>query len=265
MEFYKEYYVNEKANSFIKKIWILDNYTSNTIKKKLQILPNGCFNIAIVQGKGLKVTTSKEVFLLPQGIFLCSQMTKKVLVDVLENTQVLLVQCFVWITDLFPKIDNTNFKDQLIEIDNTHDILSKINFNSKIIPEDLVELTNNSFKTIESPVPQGIIYKIAQQLITRNFSIPIKDIAKTLNISERSLQLKFKKATGLTPKQYQMILKFRTTIDQITTSKDNEKSLTDIALINKYFDQPHFNHNFKKITAINPKKFKAEDFVLSKI
>jgi hypothetical protein len=42
------------------KIWSVDNSTQKTDIPNLKILPNGCFNIAILIGNGALVTLKKQ-------------------------------------------------------------------------------------------------------------------------------------------------------------------------------------------------------------
>ena len=50
---YKEYYADNRFSVFLKKIWILDNLANPERIVGRQVLPNGCFHIAVFVGAGL--------------------------------------------------------------------------------------------------------------------------------------------------------------------------------------------------------------------
>ena len=53
---YSEYRVPRSMSLFVKKVWTLDNLDSSSVVMDRFALPNGCFNIAVIRGNGLKIT-----------------------------------------------------------------------------------------------------------------------------------------------------------------------------------------------------------------
>ena len=82
MNLYSEYYVSENCERFVNKIWCLDNSIGESLIENKLVLPNGCFNLAIVSGNAIEVHTSKQKYQMPEGFYFCSQMTNKVLVHI---------------------------------------------------------------------------------------------------------------------------------------------------------------------------------------
>lgn len=86
MNLYSEHYVTPKAERFVNKIWCLDNSIGESLIENKLVLPNGCFNLAIVTGNVIEVHTSKNKYEMNEGIYFCSQMTNKVLVNIQPKT-----------------------------------------------------------------------------------------------------------------------------------------------------------------------------------
>jgi AraC-like DNA-binding protein len=87
--------------------------------------------------------------------------------------------------------------------------------------------------------------------------IGIKALANASYISQDALEKRFRKMVGATPKQFANIVRMNT----IIANKQSRQSLLDIALEGGYYDQPHFNKDFKLFTGQPPADFfKAPTF-----
>ena len=84
--------------------------------------------------------------------------------------------------------------------------------------------------------------------------IAVKEVARKVGWSERSLNRNFNKYIGCSPRVYKRILRFRKVI-QLKYQTNEEVSLTVLSLDNGYFDSPHFTKEFKKLTGQSPKNF----------
>ncbi len=266
MNLYSEHYVSQKTERFVNKIWCLDNSIGESLIENKLVLPNGCFNLAIVSGKAIEVHTSKSKYEMNEGFYFCSQMTNKVLVNIHPKTKVTIIQLHAWTLSMFPDYDLSNFTDAILKID-----AAELPFQTKIetdLSSDisaLLNTINSYFEELSVSHPnKNTIEKICEIIKLQNEEISVSEIGKNLNASQRSLQIKFKTATGLTIKNYIQILKFRKSVDQMVNSDLEKLKLTDVALYNKYFDQSHFIKKFKDVTKTTPKMFNSDSYFLSK-
>jgi AraC-like DNA-binding protein len=261
MQLYSEHYVNPKSERFVNKIWCLDNSIGESLIENKLVLPNGCFNLAIVTGNSIEVHTSKTKYQMSKGVYFCSQMTNKVLVNIHPKTKVTIVQLHTWTLSIFPKYNLSNFTDSIVKI-NSDELPFKIQIDSDI--EMVLNTINNYFEALSDLHSQkNTIEKICEIIKLKNFEVSVSELSKLLNASQRLLQIKFKSATGLTIKKYIQILKFRKSVDQMVNSDLEKLKLTDIALYNKYFDQSHFIKKFKDVTKTTPKTFDPNSYFLS--
>jgi AraC-like DNA-binding protein len=261
MKLYSEQYVNEKSERFVCKIWCLDNSFGESLIENKLVLPNGCFNLALVNGNAIEVHTSKNKYQMPEGIYFCSQMTNKVLVNIQPRTKVTIIQLHAWTLSMFPKYDLSKFTDSIINLD-TAELPFALQSNSDI--EKVLIIVNRFFEDLNDLNPnQNTTEKICEIIRNQQEEISVSELGKILNLSQRLLQIKFKSATGLTIKKYIQILKFRKSVDQMVNADLEKLSLTDVALYNKYFDQSHFIRKFKDVTKSTPKTFNPDLYFLS--
>lgn len=262
MNLYSEHYVTQKAERLINKIWCLDNSFGESLIENKLVLPNGCFNLAIVSGNAIEVHTSKNKYEMNEGIYFCSQMTNKVLVNIQPKTKVIIIQFHAWTLSFFSKYDLSDFTDSIIKI-NPEELPFQVGIDDKI--EILLNTINVHFEALAYlHSEKNIIEKICEIIKIREEEISVSEISSELNFSQRLLQIKFKTATGLTIKKYIQILKFRKSVDQMVSADLEKMSLTEIALYNKYFDQSHFIKKFKDVTKTTPKTFDPNSYFLSK-
>lgn len=81
--------------------------------------------------------------------------------------------------------------------------------------------------------------------------IRIKDLANILCISQDAFEKRFRRAVGVSPKQFSFIVRMKAIIGNGL----KEHSLAETAFNAGYFDQPHFNKDFKLFTGQTPTEF----------
>lgn len=82
-------------------------------------------------------------------------------------------------------------------------------------------------------------------------AVKIHELAKGLFISQDAFGKRFRKVTGTTPKQFASIVRMKALIRHYP----EPSSFLDLALDNGYYDQPHFNKDFKLFTGQTPSEF----------
>ncbi|WP_276502730.1 helix-turn-helix domain-containing protein [Terrimonas pollutisoli] len=130
-----------------------------------------------------------------------------------------------------------------------------------IIEERLAETNNNKTKiaVIEQFLYSKLLYNKPDKLVSEaivkiyanNGLTRIRALADDLFISQDAFEKRFRKMTGTTPKQFSSIVKMKAIIRQNPASS----SFLDTALENGYYDQAHFNKDFKLFTGQTPTDF----------
>jgi AraC-like DNA-binding protein len=98
---------------------------------------------------------------------------------------------------------------------------------------------------------QDAITSFAISEITRGKGdISFAELQKQLQLSERTLERRFKQSIGISAKLFSRICRFQESLNQLR--KNNYDKLSDIAYENGYADQSHFIRSFKEFTGVSP-------------
>jgi AraC-like DNA-binding protein len=157
----------------------------------------------------------------------------------------------------------TSFKEPL------HELFSKSMSLNQIIPasqlelveEQLAETNDNKQRVViverfllsrldERRADQMITYAI-QKIKLASGNIKVRDLANDLAISLDPFEKRFRRMTGISPKQFAETVRFRNLMNQFSSTE----SLTELALEAGYFDQAHFIKDFRTFTGMSPQQF----------
>lgn len=83
--------------------------------------------------------------------------------------------------------------------------------------------------------------------------LSVRQLALKLGVSNRHLTRRFQNAVGLSPKEFGRISRFLNVIRCIRECEP--RSLTETAVECGYFDQAHFNHEFREMAGMAPREF----------
>lgn len=262
---YNEYYVTGILTNFIKKLWILDNVESSSAILQKGVPPNGCFTMAIIQGNGLNINHKDQAIHLSEGIYFCGQITETLTINILSATKATMIQLFPW-TPAYFGISNTHLFTDTINLASevTHfkelnlDIM--IGLNNKMLCNYLVKTFYPFFTT---NVKVDLITRSTQLILDNRGDITVASLAKSMKCSERHLQKLFKIFIGISPKLFINIIQLREALDDVVYPNDKLTTVTQVALSNGYYDQPHFNNTFASFIGTTPKNFKEKEFYLT--
>jgi AraC-like DNA-binding protein len=94
------------------------------------------------------------------------------------------------------------------------------------------------------------------ELIDRTASgLPVGTLASEIGISRRRFIQVFSDEIGITPKLFCRIRRFQRVLHDLQNCSEKEVDWTDVALDHGYFDQAHFNHDFRTFSGITPSKY----------
>ena len=85
--------------------------------------------------------------------------------------------------------------------------------------------------------------------------ITVTTLRTNLSLSERQLERCFLHATGLTPRQFTRLTRFRQVVHLL---HQPALTLTDVAYRAGYYDQAHFIHDFKTLAGLTPRDYRRE-------
>jgi AraC-like DNA-binding protein len=141
------------------------------------------------------------------------------------------------LNEILPQSQLDAVEEQLFEAMDTRQRIS-------IVEQFLLERLD------ERRADQMILHAI-QKIRQAGGNIKMKNLAGDMAISLDPFEKRFRRVTGISPKQFADTVRFRNLISQFSSSE----SLTTIALEAGYFDQAHFIKDFKTFTGMSPQQF----------
>jgi AraC-like DNA-binding protein len=81
--------------------------------------------------------------------------------------------------------------------------------------------------------------------------IRVDELARRFGLSRDRLEKRFRGDVGASPKRFGSLVRLRFAVSQWRPGRD----LTEVALDAGYFDQPHFNREFKQVLGQAPRQF----------
>ena len=107
------------------------------------------------------------------------------------------------------------------------------------------------------PEPDLRIYTALQMIRQAHGTLRLRELANTLYISQDAFEKRFRRIVGVSAKQFSHIIRMR----NILRNGKSQPTLTQLAYDAGYFDQSHFNKDFKAFTGQTPTDFfRTADF-----
>jgi len=220
-----------------------------------RVLPDTSLAIAFKIKGQVNYITSNTSNGLPSSVI--SGLRKSVrLINYLKDTATIIV--------LFKETGAAAFfKEPLHELFEESVSLNNFIRQQKIlrIEEQLAETQNNHqriaiieqflLSKLYDRKPDRLISAAVHKIYAAKGIIKIKELAGALYISHDAFEKRFRKVVGSSPKQFSSIVRMKSVVNQ----EQQTGMLTDIALNAGYFDQPHFNKEFKLFTGQTPTDF----------
>ncbi len=91
----------------------------------------------------------------------------------------------------------------------------------------------------------------AAQIEKYRGDVPIARLRRETGLSKTRLAAAFRDQIGVPPKLYARLVRFRNALALVESGTG---SLADVALATGYYDQPHFNADFRELTGLSPRE-----------
>jgi AraC-like DNA-binding protein len=257
----------QNLKEWVRCYWTLESEFENTPLKNT-IIPDGTMKLIFHYGDTYKHhLNDKESEILPK-CFLIGQLTKPYVVEPLGITGSFVVR---FQPNGFLPFANISIK----EIQNTAFPLDKLfGIDGEIIGQQILK-ANSTFQRIElietfllnrltdKKTIDSIVKSTVDKILKANGQFSVNALSEQNNTSRRQLTRKFSSVIGLSPKQLSKTIRIQNALKSLL--RKEVTSLTDLAYENEYFDQAHFNKDFKEFTGLTPKEFYGEDLKMSLI
>lgn len=259
---YETFEPHQNLNAIVKCHWILE-VPDNIEAPKQRVIPDGCIEMCFILGDDVKRFTSENEFIIQPRAMVFGQITKPYFVQPTGYVNTFAVRFYPYgfsnfikksIHELADKeTPLTSLFEESIAIELEQKIIKALSTRARIEEVERFLLDKLRDQTIIDNILKSTIDALSQ---TKG-SAPINSILKDHLSKRRSLERKFSKQVGLSPKQLGKIIRIQAAL-KMMLNKQGE-NLTQVAYESEYYDQAHFIKDFKEFTGINPKEYINDD------
>jgi AraC-like DNA-binding protein len=239
---YQEYLPHPQLRSYIDAYWTV-SAAGRPAAVTDRILPDGCVDIILNLGTAVPVT-SHHTILQAGASYLVGTMTRFSLTLVQPGAQLLGIRFRPGCFNAFYRLSLQTFTDQLQAFDpalhTDQDAFSGNDF-VQVLDQCLLQ----RIQEVQHPLLPLIadIYALKGQ-------VNVDHIARKHFMEQRRLERSFKQHTGLTPKAFAGLVRYRFALQRIR--ERGQSSLLEIAFDTGYYDHAHLTNEIRKYTGLAP-------------
>jgi AraC-like DNA-binding protein len=104
------------------------------------------------------------------------------------------------------------------------------------------------------PRPDAAVAWMSRAIEGRAGDVSIRDLTEHTGWSRSRMQAAFRAQVGVSPKRLARIHRFRRALGLVMES---DGPLSEVALVAGYYDQPHFNGEFREMSGFTPSAYRA--------
>lgn len=266
---YQTFEPHSDLESIVKCYWTLEVPAQKDVQRQL-IIPDGCIEMIFILGDDIKRYTSEDEFILQPREMILGQITESFYIKPTGYVNSFAVRFYPYGLANFVATPIKNLANKETPLKLLFGEETSYQLGQKIIEAtdtknriEIIEgflLNRLSGKTIISKIVKTTIDAIYSTKGSTSIGAIIEDDLS----KRRQLERKFIKQIGISPKQLGKMIRLQTVL-KIFLNQQIE-TFTEIAYESGYYDQAHFNKDFKEFTGITPKEFLEDDkMVLSSL
>lgn len=229
-----KYYPSLKLSNVIDLYWIIENKTNKII------------DIPIVADGTMCIIYDND------DLFFCGSLDKGIIRQSKPDDTVFGIRFKPTILPHLVDIKANNFINKLIPLNDISNSLFEILNFKQVNVEKKVHILNSIFENLfqNIKINQELLF-FTQEIIQNKGDISITNALKQYNISQKQIERLFKIYIGYTPKKFSNIIRFFNIFKNLIKTDSSNLSLK--ANTFGYYDQAHFNKEFKRFSNYNPK------------
>lgn len=258
---YQIFQPQSDLQSLVKCYWTLDVPADPNVQKQ-RIVPDGCIEMFFILGDDVKRYTTETEFIIQPRTMVLGQITTPFYVQPVGYVQSFAIRFYPYgftnfvttvikdlanketpIELLFESQSAKNLEDEIIHATDTSERI-------RIIERFLLQRLKQK-ETIDT-----IVKSTVDAIFLAHGNASVNDMLKKDLSKRRQLERKFLKQIGISPKQLSKVIRLQTALKMLLNQPGH--NLTKIAYESDYYDQAHFNKDFKEFTGTNPGEFLSD-------
>lgn len=196
---------------------------------------------------------------MPQ-LFLYGQTIEPVELIVNGPYRLVAFQLYPFVIKTFFNVEPASLNDGCYDLTVLPALQSHLDLlNTDITTTERIDILSDLLLSILSGKSERLdlaIREALQLIIESNGQATIEEISKTVHLTRRTFERRFLQETGITAKQFAVMIRFQSSLQQLTQSQYT--LLSDIVYNNGFADQSHFIRVFKAFTGKTPGRFTTQ-------
>lgn len=259
---YQTFKPHADLGSLVKCYWTLEIPAAKDAQKQL-IVPDGCIEMIFILGDDVRRYTSEEEFIIQPREMVLGQITEPFFVQPTGYVNSFAVRFYPYgfanfVSTPISQLANKETPLVLLFGEKTSKELGQRIAQAPdtgrrigIVERLLLDMLNDK-ATVDNIVKTTI-----DTILLTKGSAPISEILKGDLSKRRQLERRFMKQVGISPKQLGKVIRLQTALKMLLNRQS--ANLTRIAYESEYYDQAHFNKDFKEFTGTTPGEFLEDD------
>lgn len=251
----------EILKKYIKNYFIVETNNYVDFLPKERVFPIGNATLVFHYGSPSKFKTKNQSEYIESNLVICGQQTNYYDLSLSGKTGMIIivfkphgVRSFF----NFPAIEllNKNLSlSDLIKGETTK--LEGILFNFQNNKQRITHIENFLIRRLIQNRDFVRVEHAVKMIENSKGQIKTQDIAQELCLGIKQFERIFSNHVGLNPKKFLSIIRFQNVLQMKREFK--ELDMYQLAFDNGYYDQSHFNHDFKSLTGLTPRTFFNKD------
>jgi AraC-like DNA-binding protein len=256
---YLTYRPKPPLSEFVALFWYYDGYTQPHAKER--IMPDGSMQVVInLCEDEIKIydPENPERFERYPGAAFCGPRSRFEVIDTATQASVIGIQFRPGGAARFLRMPLTELHDRAVPLDCLWGAAGP-DFRIRVLEAPTPEaklrvfeqcLLEQQVKPLERhPAVKGALYYIGRRLT----DITVGDLTTQIGVGRRRFIQVFGEEIGLSPKLFCRIHRFQQVLRAVRET--DQIDWADVALSCGYFDQAHFNHDFRAFSGITPSTY----------
>ena len=254
---YEVYQPHPDLSALVKCYWTLEvPYDPATTRQR--IVPDGCIELFFILGDDVKRYTTEGFIIQPKAMVL-GQITEPFFIEPMGDVHTFAVRFYPYGFANFISIPLAELANRETPIDVLLGAEPAASLTKKITEaggtQERIEAVEAFFlqRLGEQALVDQIVKATIDTMLQSKGGMPVAEMLKTDISKRRQLERKFARLVGISPKQLGKVIRLQAALKMLLQQKG--ETMTDIAYENNYFDQAHFNKDFKEFTGTSPREF----------
>lgn len=254
---FKQINAHPALRNYLRGYWLIEAGTST---ETLELVPDGYPEIFFTLASSVQIFAGGNRWESYSQAGVIGQVTNRFSFEIAANSRVLYVKMYPWTPAILFNIPAWHLTNDSLEMSAltkdpgfralSDQVYDTATFEQAVALLDAFFLKKLGGLAFENPFLQFAV----RQIYASNGTASIDSLTSHIQASRRYVELLFKQAIGMSPKQYARLIRVKKAT-MLMQSSNTPAHLQTIAGALNYYDQSHFLKDFKAVVNQTPTQF----------